>query len=99
METFFPGALEGEAEAPEDAARISASVALAVAVHANALYELRSSDGGAMSKDLELLTKTRHPAMLIEAGYLSNDLEGARIATEEYRQQLADAIAGGVGNF
>jgi N-acetylmuramoyl-L-alanine amidase len=33
------------------------------------------------------------PAVLIEAGYLSNAAEARRIASPEYRQVLAEAVA------
>ena len=43
--------------------------------------------------------QNRSPAILIECGYLSHPKEDARIATESYRQSLADGIAGGVQNY
>ena len=36
---------------------------------------------------------TNRPAVLIEAGYLSNPGEATRISNPTYRQSLAEAIA------
>lgn len=40
-----------------------------------------------------VLRSQRRPAVLLEAGYLSNPEEARRAATPEYRQQLAEAVA------
>jgi N-acetylmuramoyl-L-alanine amidase len=42
---------------------------------------------------MAVLRGQRRPAVLIEAGYLSNPREARKIATAEYRQQLAEAVA------
>jgi len=42
---------------------------------------------------LDVLQGHHHPAVLIEAGYLSNPAEAKRIAEPEYRQKLAEAVA------
>jgi N-acetylmuramoyl-L-alanine amidase len=39
------------------------------------------------------------PGVLVECGYLSNDAEARRIATPEYRQQIAEALADGVTDY
>jgi N-acetylmuramoyl-L-alanine amidase len=33
---------------------------------------------------------------LIEAGFLSHDGEAGKVASPEYRQQIADAVAAGI---
>ena len=43
--------------------------------------------------------QTNTPAILIDGGYLSHPEEAGKIATEAYRQTLAEAIAGGVQNY
>jgi N-acetylmuramoyl-L-alanine amidase len=42
---------------------------------------------------IEVLRNQNCPAVLIENGYLSNPAEAAKIASPEYRQKLAEAIA------
>jgi N-acetylmuramoyl-L-alanine amidase len=43
-----------------------------------------------------VLRGQQRPAVLLEAGYLSNPEEARRIATPEYRQLLAEAVAAGL---
>jgi N-acetylmuramoyl-L-alanine amidase len=43
-----------------------------------------------------VLRGQRRPAVLLEAGYLSNPEEARRVATPEYRQLLAEAVASGL---
>lgn len=43
-------------------------------------------------ENLPTLRETKMPAVLVEIGYLSNRIEEAKIATEEYRQKAAEAM-------
>jgi len=45
---------------------------------------------------LGVLRPQQRPAVLMEAGYLSNPAEAQRIADPDYRQQLAEAVARGL---
>lgn len=45
---------------------------------------------------LGVLRSQQRPAVLIEAGYLSNPAEARQVADPEYRQQLAEAVARGL---
>jgi N-acetylmuramoyl-L-alanine amidase len=40
--------------------------------------------------------KSAIPAALVETGFISNKLESALLATPEYRNRMADAIARGI---
>ena len=46
-----------------------------------------------------VLIGTNVPAILIEAGFVSNPTEGKKLATAAYQQQIAGAIARGVEKF
>jgi len=46
---------------------------------------------------LGVLRWQKRPAILLEAGYLSHAGEGRKIASEAYRQKLAEAVAQGLG--
>lgn len=46
--------------------------------------------------ELFLLKSNKNPSLMIECGFLSNPEEEAKLGTEEYRQQLAFTIYGGV---
>lgn len=103
IQTFFPEEnpdASGQAENSATSGHFSACVALAAAVHANCLYKLRSTDGGIRAAKFSMISgQTNTPAILIDGGYLSHPEEAGKIATEAYRQTLAEAIAGGVQNY
>lgn len=79
--------------------RDSENIALATAVHANCLYKLRSVDRGVKRHRFDVLAGIERPAILVEGGFVSNATEGARIHRPEFRDMLADSIAGGIQNF
>ncbi len=83
---------EGNAQDP-------ANVALTAAVHAAILSRISVFDRGVRHARFHVLRDIKIPAVLVEAGFLSDPAEGARIATPAYRQQLGRAIAQAVGSY
>ena len=79
--------------------RDSENIALATAGHANSLYKLRSVDRGVKRARYSVISGIEKPGILVEGGFVSSSTEGARIHRPEFRQTLADAIAGGIGNY
>jgi N-acetylmuramoyl-L-alanine amidase len=75
------------------------NVALAAAVHAAVLSRVSAYDRGVRYARFKVLRNIRIPALLLEAGFLNDPAEGQRIATVQYRQQLAGAIAQGVESY
>jgi N-acetylmuramoyl-L-alanine amidase len=53
-------------------------------------------DGRTHPKSWELLRLTRMPAVRVEAGYLTNPGDAARLATPEFRDALAEAVVAGI---
>lgn len=53
-------------------------------------------DGGVRGAGFYVLAGARMPAVLFETSFVSNELEGTRLATGRYRQKLADAIVNAV---
>lgn len=49
--------------------------------------------------ELCVTSKSTMPACLIETGFLSNKEEREKLATKEYRDKIADGIAGGIGLY
>lgn len=80
-------------------ARDSENIALATAVHANTLYKLRSVDRGVKRDRFSVISGIEKPGILVEGGFVTNALEAARIHRPDFRQSLAEAIAGGIGNY
>lgn len=72
------------------------SVLLGDAVHRATLKSLKLPDRGQKTKHLGMLRGLNCPGVLVESGFLSNDAEAKKIATPEYRQQIAEALAEGV---
>lgn len=75
------------------------NIALSAAIHAMVLSRLSMFDRGVKHARFHVLRDVRMPAALIECGFLSNSAEGQRIATAQFRQDVAAAIAQGVQNY
>jgi N-acetylmuramoyl-L-alanine amidase len=72
------------------------SAACAHAIHGALLKTLQAEDRGQKIAHWGVLRALNCPGVLVEAGFLSDESEGKKIATPEYRQQIAQAIAEGV---
>jgi len=67
---------------------------VAFALHRAVLGQTQAADRGLRrARFMTVLRGQNRPAVLIEAGYLSNPNEARRIATPAYRQSLAAAVA------
>jgi N-acetylmuramoyl-L-alanine amidase len=67
---------------------------LAVRLHEALLHRTQMHDRGVRrARFIEVLRGQKRPAILIEAGYLSNPNEATRIENPDYRQKLAEIIA------
>jgi N-acetylmuramoyl-L-alanine amidase len=53
-------------------------------------------DGGVKAAGFYVLVGARMPAVLFETSYISNPAEEAQLATDDYKQRLADGIANAV---
>ncbi len=76
-----------------------ANLALAAAVHGTILSKVSVFDRGVRHARFEVLREVKIPAVLVEAGFLNDRVEGAHIATPQYRQGLGQAIAEAVTTF
>ena len=79
--------------------RDAENIALATAVHAHVIHELKSTDRGIKRARFNVLRGINKPAILFEGGFLSNSTEGKRIHSESYRDELTSAIANAVVKF
>lgn len=80
-------------------AQDAANIALAAAVHASILSRVSVFDRGVRHARFHVLRDSKIPAVLVEAGFLNDPLEGAHIATAAYRQKLGQAVAAAVTSY
>jgi len=55
-----------------------------------------SADRGAQAKQFFVIANVTSPAVLVEGGFLTNKDDVSKLATEDYRDQLAAAVADGI---
>lgn len=72
---------------------------LGLQIHRSLLDRLDSFDRGLKRARFAVLRLVSCPAVLIEAGYLSNEEEARRIATESHRDAIAEGIANGIAAY
>jgi len=72
----------------------------AEAIHDALLAGANSSDKGIIRRsDLVVVRETAMPAALAELGFLTNPTEEKKVATEEYQNKVAEAIANGIVKY
>ncbi len=72
------------------------SKALAENIDAALVKETGAGNQGSRSCDFVIVNDTDMPAVLVEAGYLSNESEGSSLADDVYENSVAKGIAKGV---
>lgn len=76
-----------------------ANLWLAYEVQRSMIINLKSRDRGVRHARFAVLEGLRCPGILIEGGYISSSVEGGRLCSTLYRQQLANAIVEGIRNY
>jgi N-acetylmuramoyl-L-alanine amidase len=79
----------------------SANVALATATHGMVTRSLGSNtfDRGIKRARYTVLSGVRHPAILLEGGFMSHPYEARMLAKPEYQAQLAKGVAAAVAKY
>ncbi len=77
----------------------SENIALSTAIHASAMYRVRTIDRGIKRARWTVLTGLKIPGVLFEGGFLSNANEARKIATSSHRKRIAHCIADGIDNY
>jgi N-acetylmuramoyl-L-alanine amidase len=75
------------------------SQSLAGFVQEALLARTHAVDRGIRTEQFYVIANVRHPAVLVEGGFLTNKDEAGKLLTEDYREQLAAAIADGVTKY
>lgn len=77
----------------------SSGMDLRHAIHTQLIRRTGARNRGERRAGYYVLRHADNPAVLAECGFLSNPREANKIATEEYRQLLADGIAEGILDY
>jgi len=77
----------------------SKNLLLAYQIQKSLVRTLGCEDRGVRRARFEVLREATMPAALIEAGFLSNPVEGKKVFTEEYRRKMARAITEGIISY
>jgi len=68
-------------------------------VHRAMVTSLKSADRGLKRFRYSVLRTVDCPAVLVEAAFLSNDVEGRKVSTVAYRQRIAESISVAVKQY
>jgi N-acetylmuramoyl-L-alanine amidase len=79
--------------------RDAENIALATAVHAHVIKDMRSIDRGIKRARFNVLRGINKPAILFEGGFVTNRTEGKLINDPAHRQRIVDSIANAVVKF
>ncbi|MEN9974732.1 MAG: hypothetical protein RLZZ282_738 [Verrucomicrobiota bacterium] len=79
----------------------SANIALATSVHGSVLRRLQNNtfDRGIKHARFNVLSGVRHPAILLEGGFLSHAREARLIETPEYQNALAKGVVEAIEKY
>lgn len=79
----------------------SASMALACATHGKIIRKLGTNiqDRGIRQIRHSILASVRHPAIVVECGFMTHAFEARLIDNAQYQAALANAVAGGVEQY
>ncbi|MDE0527644.1 MAG: N-acetylmuramoyl-L-alanine amidase [Truepera sp.] len=75
------------------------SCALAQIVQDRMVEATGANDRGVRQNAFYVISTARIPAILVEVGFVSNEDEGSKLATADYRSKLAAALADGIEGF
>ncbi len=94
---FRPDDLQSRAGNQHD----SANIALATAIHGTLLFRLRKNtlDRGIKRARFSVLSGVRHPAILLEGGFMTHPSEARLIENPSYQAAIASGIVDAVGKY
>jgi N-acetylmuramoyl-L-alanine amidase len=93
------GAREWDVRAFSGNMRDAENIALATAVHAMVIHRYKLVDRGIKRARWSVLTGCNRPGILFEGGFVTNEKDGRLIASQLYRDGLANAITDALLNY
>lgn len=100
-QVFSPAPAGKNVSAGEPESFSSAAMALAVAVHGTTVraFGKNTRDGGISRETAAPFARIKHPAICLNAGYLSHPYEAKLIASHPFQKAFARSVAGGVDKY
>jgi N-acetylmuramoyl-L-alanine amidase len=77
----------------------SESQSLASFIQEELVAHTQAMNRGTRPQQFFVIANVRHPAVLVEGGFLTNKEDVSKLATENYREQIAAAISDGVVRY
>lgn len=75
------------------------SIELASIIHKHLVFETKANDRGTIKSMFYVVNHTNVPSVLVEMGYISNELERDELQTEQRKDKTATAIAEGIVEY
>jgi N-acetylmuramoyl-L-alanine amidase len=75
------------------------SQSLAGFVQESIVSRTQAFNRGTRAQQFYVIANVRHPAVLVEGGFLTNNDDVTKLASEEYREKLATAICEGIAHY
>lgn len=75
------------------------SESLAQFLQTSLVERTQAVNRGIKTAQFYVITKVRHPAALVEGGFITNPADATKLATKGYRQQIASAISQGICRY
>jgi N-acetylmuramoyl-L-alanine amidase len=72
------------------------SQSLAGFIQESLVANTQAVNRGTKPQQYYVIANVRHPAVLVEGGFINNQIELTKLGTEQYREQLAAAICDGI---
>ncbi len=99
ISVHFNSAYRTSAVGIETFYRSSSSEKFAKYVQTELIKNMGSTDRGVKTANFSVLRYTKHPAILVEGGFISNKTERSKMLDPQFRQVVADSIARGIIQF
>ncbi|MCB1078051.1 MAG: N-acetylmuramoyl-L-alanine amidase [Verrucomicrobiae bacterium] len=95
----FNSSYKNQANGIETYYRSSESKPLADLIQRELIRNIGAVNRGVKTANFAVLKKTRHPAILVEGGFVSNPRERDALTDPRYRQLVADSVARSIISF
>ncbi len=85
--------------AAESQPLLTQSESLARSLQAALVEHTRAVDRGTKTAQFYVIRNVRHPAALVEGGFITNPQDVTKLTTDKYRQEIAAAICDGIRHY